>query len=100
MISSKTTAQIVMRHNKICEPLDFGQNCTKEINDFQSVRWVRLDDVKQEWTRLMDRTDNLHGLECGSCDDAVRLFTDLLFVRVDEQEHKGLPPLFDKSDEK
>jgi hypothetical protein len=30
--------------------------------------------VKDAWDKLMDRTDDLHNLECGSCDTEVQEF--------------------------
>lgn len=41
-------------------------------NDNQE--WMAVDKIQRAWNKLMDKTDELHNLECGSCDDDVEEF--------------------------
>ena len=42
-------------------------------------KWVTLEYLEEQWNNLMDKTDDLHNLDCGSCDKNIQEFKNKLF---------------------
>jgi len=62
-------------------------------SEFWKRHWLSLGDTKAAWDRLMERTDYLHDLDCGVCDEDVIEFQKFMFGNAEEQESDGINPL-------
>lgn len=66
--------------NNIHESKNMDAICRGKVVE---KNFISVESLKEAWRKLMDKTNDLHDLECGSCDGDVKEFESVVGVKND-----------------